>query len=119
MLLGSVGTQLALDLGLPLPTWPVPKKRSLEETLAFSAELLSAMEGADWTHDSIDQALRALGEAHTWSVKETFMLLRAILTGSTTSPPLLESLLIFGKARSVDRVRRFLDTQKKLTLQRR
>ena len=120
--LGQIGDTTAFffaDNVLPTPEVFVPKKRLLEETLAFSAELLSAMEGADWTHDSIDQALRALGEAHTWSVKETFMLLRAILTGSTTSPPLLESLLIFGKARSVDRVRRFLDTQKKLTLQRR
>jgi glutamyl-tRNA synthetase len=30
------------------------------------------------------------------------------------SPPLLESMVVFGKARSLDRVRRFLDTQKKL-----
>ena len=29
-------------------------------------------------------------------------------------PPLLESMVVFGKARSLDRVRRFLDTQKKL-----
>jgi glutamyl-tRNA synthetase len=42
------------------------------------------------------------------------MLLRAIITGSTMSPPLLESMVVFGKARSLDRVRRFLDAQKKL-----
>ena len=42
------------------------------------------------------------------------MLLRAILTGRTASPPLLESLVVFGKARTLDRIRRFLDTQKKL-----
>jgi glutamyl-tRNA synthetase len=30
------------------------------------------------------------------------------------SPPLLESMIVFGKARSLDRVRRFLDAQKKL-----
>ena len=41
------------------------------------------------------------------------MLLRAIITGSTMSPPLLESMIVFGKARSLDRVRRFLDAQKK------
>jgi glutamyl-tRNA synthetase len=59
-----------------------------------------------------------VGTAKEWSVKENFMLLRAILTGRTTSPPLLESLVVFGKARSLDRVRRFLDTQKKLATQR-
>ena len=37
------------------------------------------------------------------------MLLRAILTGSTQSPPLMPSRsIIFGKARSLDRIRRFL-----------
>lgn len=42
------------------------------------------------------------------------MLLRAILTGRTTSPPLLESLVVLGKARSLDRVRRFIEHQKYL-----
>ena len=42
------------------------------------------------------------------------MLLRAILTGKTACPPLLESLIVFGKARSLDRLRRFLDPQKRL-----
>jgi glutamyl-tRNA synthetase len=51
-------------------------------------------------------------------VKENFMLLRAILTGATQSPPLLESLVVFGKARSLDRIRRFGDTQKRLAIQK-
>jgi len=96
----------------------LPKKRTLEETLAFTAELLTALEPAEWTAESLDQTLRAVGTAKEWSVKENFMLLRAILTGRTTSPPLLESLVVFGKARSLDRVRRFLDTQKKLANQK-
>jgi glutamyl-tRNA synthetase len=80
---------------------------------------LAALEAAEWTVESLDTTLRAAGTAKEWSVKENFMLLRAILTGRTASPPLLESLVVFGKARSLDRVRRFLDTQKKLALQRR
>jgi glutamyl-tRNA synthetase len=92
----------------------LPKKRTLEETLAFAAEQLTTLEATDWTAEALEPALKALGEAHTWSVKENFMLLRAILTGSTMSPPLLESLVIFGKARTIDRQRRFLEAQKKL-----
>jgi len=46
------------------------------------------------------------------------MLLRAIMTGSATSPPLAESLVVFGKSRSMDRLRRFLEAQKKLANQR-
>ena len=98
-----------------LPTQEVflPKKRTLEETLAFAQDQLTVLEATDWTHEALEPALKKLGEEKSWSVKENFMLLRAIITGSTMSPPLLESMVVFGKARSLDRVRRFLDAQKK------
>ncbi|MBB5330211.1 glutamate--tRNA ligase [Tunturiibacter gelidoferens] len=92
----------------------VPKKSTPEETLAFAAEQLTVLEATDWTHEALEPALKKLGEEKQWSVKENFMLLRAILTGSTMSPPLLESMVVFGKSRTLDRVRRFLETQKKL-----
>jgi glutamyl-tRNA synthetase len=91
----------------------LPKKRTLEETLAFAAEQLTVLEATDWTHEALEPALKQLGESKGWSVKENFMLLRAILTGSTMSPPLLESMIVFGKARTLVRVRRFVDAQKK------
>ena len=106
---------------LPAPEVFLPKKRTLEETLAFAAEQLTLLESLDtesWTHTALEPALKQLGEANSWSVKENFMLLRAILTGSTMSPPLLESMAVFGKARTLDRLRRFLDTQKKLAAQK-
>ena len=103
---------------LPPPEVFLPKKRTLEETLAFVAEQLTTLEATDWTHEALEPALKKLGEEKSWSVKENFMLLRAIITGSTMSPPLLESMVVFGKARSLDRVRRFLDAQKKLASSR-
>ncbi|GGG97739.1 glutamate--tRNA ligase [Silvibacterium dinghuense] len=103
---------------LPAQEVFLPKKKTLEETLAFAAEQLTVLEAADWTKEALEGALKALGEAHSWSVKENFMLLRAIVTGSTMSPPLLESMIVFGKARTLDRMRRFLDAQKKLALQK-
>jgi glutamyl-tRNA synthetase len=96
----------------------LPKKRTLEDTLAFAALQLEELEKGDWNVEALEASLKSLGEAKAWSVKENFMLLRAILTGRTTSPPLLESLIVFGKARSLDRLRRFLDTQKKLATAR-
>jgi glutamyl-tRNA synthetase len=90
----------------------LPKKRSMEETLAFAQDQLAILEATEWTHDALESALKKLGEEKAWSVKENFMLLRAIVTGSTMSPPLLESMIIFGKARALDRLRRFLDSQK-------
>jgi len=91
----------------------IPKKRTIEETLAFAAEQLTLLEATTWTTEALEPALKKLGEEKQWSVKENFMLLRAIITGSTMSPPLLESLVVFGKSRTLDRLRRFLDTQKK------
>ncbi len=93
----------------------LPKKKTLEETVAFAAEQLAVLEATEWSKDALEPALKQLGEAQVWSVKENFMLLRAIVTGSTMSPPLLESIMVFGKARTLDRMRRFLEAQKKLS----
>jgi glutamyl-tRNA synthetase len=101
---------------LPTADVVVPKKRELDETIAFVTLQLATLEAADWTVAALEPALKQLGEEMQWSVKENFMLLRAIITGSAMSPPLLESMVVFGKARSLDRVRRFLDTQKKLAV---
>jgi glutamyl-tRNA synthetase len=110
---GDLTAFLLQDKVLPPPEVWVPKKRTPEETLLFAAEQLTVLEATDWTHEALEPALKKLGEEKGWSVKENFMLLRAIITGSTMSPPLLESLVVFGKARSLDRVRRFLEAQKK------
>jgi glutamyl-tRNA synthetase len=98
-----------------LPTAEVflPKKREIDETIAFATLQLATLEATDWTTAALEPALKQLGQEMQWSVKENFMLLRAIITGSTMSPPLLESMAVFGKARSLDRVRRFLEAQKK------
>jgi glutamyl-tRNA synthetase len=97
---------------MPSPEVFLPKKRTLDETLAFAAEQLTLLEATSWTGAALEAALKQFGEQQSWSVKENFMLLRAILTGSQMSPPLLESMLIFGKARTLDRLRRFIDAQK-------
>jgi len=92
----------------------LPKTKTREETVAFLPELLTALEPIQWNTKEIDAAMRAVGEAKGWSVKENFMLVRAVLTGKIASPPLLDSLVVFGKARSLDRIRRFYDAQKKI-----
>jgi glutamyl-tRNA synthetase len=95
----------------PESVW-LPKKRTPEETLLFAAEQLATLEASAWDAPTIESALKQLGESKQWSVKENFMLLRSVLTASVTSPPLVESLIVFGKARSLDRMRRFIALQK-------
>jgi glutamyl-tRNA synthetase len=106
-----VGFLLSDNIMPPESVW-LPKKRTPEETIAFAADQLVTLEAAPWELEPIESALKQLGEARAWSVKENFMLLRAILTGSTQSPPLVDSMIVFGKARSLDRMRRFLAFQK-------
>ncbi|MGA8939210.1 MAG: glutamate--tRNA ligase [Acidobacteriaceae bacterium] len=115
---GDMTSFLFSDNISPAESVWLPKKRTFEETVTFAAEQLTALEAATWDAASIETTLKELGEAKQWSVKENFMLLRAILTGSTTSPPLTESLVVFGKPRTLDRLRRFLETQKKQANQR-
>jgi len=93
----------------------LPKKRTIEEAIAFASEQLAVLEATAFTVEDLETALKKLGTDKEWSVKENFMLLRAVVTGKTASPPLLESMIVFGKARTLDRVRRFVDAQKKLS----
>jgi glutamyl-tRNA synthetase len=101
------------DEVLPTPDVFLPKKRAQEETLAFAAEQLTLLEATPFTLEDLEPALKKLGEEKGWAVKENFMLLRALLTGKTASPPLLESMIVFGKARTLDRLRRFIESQRK------
>lgn len=116
---GDLAGFLFQDNVLPAQEVFLPKKRTIEETIAFAGEQLTLLETTPFTTADLEPALKKLGEEKQWSVKENFMLLRTILTGSTTSPPLLESMIVFGKARTLDRLRRFIDTQKKLATQKR
>src|SRR6202453_1430555 len=75
-------------------------------------------EKARYQASVIRQLIKYNEENPAWPVKESFTLLRGILTGKTASPPLLESLVVFGKSRSLDRLRRFLETQKRQAKQR-
>ena len=111
---GDMADFLFKDDVTPAPDVFVPKKRTLEETIAFAAEQLAVLESTNFTVEELEPALKQLGTSKEWSVKDNFMLLRAIVTGKTASPPLLESMVVFGKARTLDRVRRFIDAQKKL-----
>ena len=106
------------DEVLPTPEVFLPKKKTLEETLAFTTELLTVLEATPFSVETLEPALKQLGTEKDWSVKENFTLLRTLVTGKTASPPLLESIVVFGKARTLDRLRRFLEHQKKLANRR-
>lgn len=88
------------------PELAIPKARDAAAVRALLPALVGALEGAEWTHAALEAALRALAAEKGWTAKEIFMLLRVLITGKTASPPLLESLLVLGRARALDRLRR-------------
>lgn len=109
MQFGDLADFFFRDEVIPAPEVFLQKKRTVPETIELTGALLTALENCDWDHAALEKCLRDLAEAQQWKAKEVFMLLRAIITGKTASPPLLESMLVYGRARSLDRVRRFMD----------
>jgi glutamyl-tRNA synthetase len=74
------------------------------EYLGVVADRLEAL--AEWTVDSIKEALESLAEERGLSKTKAFQPVRAAVTFSNISPPLFESLALLGRERSVERLRR-------------
>ena len=51
---------------MPAESAWVPKKRTLEETLAFAVGQLTVLEGAAWEPETIEPAMKKLGEEKGW-----------------------------------------------------
>jgi glutamyl-tRNA synthetase len=74
------------------------------EFLLEAASRLEAVE--DWTHEEIERVVRKLQADRGLSSKQAFMPIRAAITGSTTTPPLFESMELVGRDRTLQRIRR-------------
>jgi glutamyl-tRNA synthetase len=91
----------------------IPKGKNLNQTqkVIFSTmDLFGKIE--DWSLPKMEEATRLFCEEVNWTTKEFFMLLREIMTGSTESPPLFETMEVLGKdeclARLQDAVAAFM-----------
>ncbi|MEM3662719.1 MAG: hypothetical protein QXI68_03930, partial [Sulfolobales archaeon] len=70
--------------------------------LNLAKEVLAELE--PFTKENIETALRGLAEREGVKAKEVFHPLRVAVTGKTVSPPLLESLAILGKEKTLQRI---------------
>jgi glutamyl-tRNA synthetase len=74
-------------------------------TKAVLDEIYAALKAAtDFSHASLEDAVRAICEAHSLKPKDVFGLLRVIVTGQTISTPLFESMEIIGKETVLARI---------------
>lgn len=83
----------------------IPKGKNLNQTKKV---ILAAMEiyraESEWTVSILEERTRVFCEEIKWDTKDYFMLLRQIMTGSTSSPGLFETMEALGQAECLARL---------------
>jgi len=82
------------------------KDRNVPELLAKLAEALAAISPADWSHDACDHALRALAEGEGVKAGLLINATRVAIVGQAVAPPLFDTMVVLGRDRVVNRLRR-------------
>ena len=71
---------------------------------ASLAASLAALQGADWTPETLEQTLRALAQQQGVAAGKVFQPIRIALTGGTVSEPVNELLYVVGKEAALERL---------------
>lgn len=79
------------------------KVMSTAEARVVLAAARSALAEAEWTHEGVEAALRAMLDKHELSARKGLQPLRVALTGSSVSPPLFESIVAVGREAALAR----------------
>jgi nondiscriminating glutamyl-tRNA synthetase len=74
--------------------------------LAAASRAIDALGAEGFTVESLETALRGAAEANDWKAGDLFMAIRVALTGKTATPPLLESMVVLGRVRTLERLDR-------------
>jgi glutamyl-tRNA synthetase len=82
------------------------KDERLPGMLARLAEALAAL--PEWNHDACDAAVRGLASAEGVKAGLLINATRVAIVGRAVAPPLFESMVVLGKQRVVERIRRAL-----------
>jgi glutamyl-tRNA synthetase len=89
----------------PLPLDEKAKALLNDEGKAALRSMLPILESApDWSAHALEAAAKALAEAQGLKLGKLAQPLRAALTGSATSPPIFDVLVVLGKAESIGRI---------------
>ncbi len=83
----------------------VPKKRDgafVREVLAAAEEVLAALD--DWTAETLEGAMQALGEERDWKRRDLYMPLRVATTCRRVSTPLFETMEVLGREECAGRM---------------
>jgi len=95
--------EFEIDSAAKAKFWKDPK---VPELLAKLAEALAGIPPADWSHDACDHALRALAEAEGVKAGLLINATRVAIVGQAVAPPLFDTMVVLGRERVVNRLRR-------------
>jgi glutamyl-tRNA synthetase len=94
--------RLEVDAALLVPKrWDAVTTR---DALAAARDALAAHDAVTWEADELEPPLRALVEARGWKAGDLFMAIRVATTGRTATPPLFDTLVALGRARTLERI---------------
>jgi glutamyl-tRNA synthetase len=97
--------EFEIDPAAKAKFWKDPK---VSELLAKLAERLAAIPPSGWNHDACDHALRALAEAEGVKAGLLINATRVAIVGQAVAPPLFDTMVVLGRDRVVNRLRRAL-----------
>jgi len=68
-------------------------------------QVIAVAEGAQWTHEALEAAVRPIADDLGVKAGDLFGLIRVAVTGKTATPPLFETMEILGRQTTLDRLR--------------
>ncbi|MBX3030733.1 MAG: glutamate--tRNA ligase [Chloroflexi bacterium] len=89
------------------PTLLVPKRWDAATTIDALTEarrIIAATGETVFEAEELEPPLRALAETRGWKAGDLFMAIRVALTGRTATPPLFDTMVALGYARTLERL---------------
>ncbi len=89
------------------PALLVPKRwdaATTSDALVAARAVIADTGSVAFEADELEPPLRALAETRGWKVGDLFMAIRVAVTGRTATPPLFDTLVALGRARTLERL---------------
>ncbi|HEX2851246.1 MAG TPA: glutamate--tRNA ligase [Acidimicrobiales bacterium] len=94
---------------IELDSWEAVVVKDTTSAVAILAATLAAFDDLEaWDADSLKHALESVGEANGMKLNKAQAPVRVAVTGRRVGPPLFESLVLLGRERTAERLRRAL-----------
>ena len=86
------------------PAELIPQKGDVAMALKVLVKAKDVLAGTEFTHDALDQSLRAAAQGLGIKAGQMFQPIRVAVCGRKNAPPLFETLAVLGKDKSLQRI---------------